>query len=121
MSWSLDHVQLAIPAGSEDLCRVFWVELLGMQELPKPGGLAGRGGLWLRRGSVELHLGVDPAFCPATKAHPCLVVPELDVLAETLKAAGHSPCWDSTIKGRHRFFVDDPVGNRLELLAAPAP
>lgn len=30
----LDHVQLAIPPGSEDLCRRFYVDLLGMEDRP---------------------------------------------------------------------------------------
>ena len=39
----LDHVQLAIPKGAEDLCRPFYVGLLGLKEVPKPAALAGRG------------------------------------------------------------------------------
>ncbi|MCD6072148.1 MAG: glyoxalase [Microvirga sp.] len=49
----LDHVQLAIPTGAEDLCRPFYAGLLGMREVTKPTALAGRGGLWLESGSVR--------------------------------------------------------------------
>ncbi|NDV02567.1 VOC family protein [Pseudoroseicyclus tamaricis] len=117
MSWRLDHVQLAMPAGGEDACRAFWVDVLGMTEVEKPAGLAGRGGLWLRKGAVELHLGVAEPFAPATKAHPCFAVPGLDTLAEALEAAGHTVRWDSEIAGRRRFFTDDPFGNRVEFMA----
>ena len=33
---SIDHVQLAMPRGSEDHARSFYGEVLGMAELPKP-------------------------------------------------------------------------------------
>ena len=45
MMMRLDHVQLAIPRGSEERCRQFYAALLGMKEVPKPAALAGRGGL----------------------------------------------------------------------------
>ena len=84
----LDHVQLAIPPGSEDRCRPFYVGLLGMTEVKKPDILAKRGGLWLRSGPVEIHLGVEADFRPARKAHPALRVSDLDGLAERLAGAG---------------------------------
>ncbi len=112
----LDHIQLAIPAGSEDQCRAFWAGLLGLGELPKPEGLAGRGGLWLQLGTQELHLGVEADFRPAQKAHPGFVVSDITGLAETLTSAGHPVRWDTAIAGRKRFFTQDPVGNRLEFI-----
>jgi catechol 2,3-dioxygenase-like lactoylglutathione lyase family enzyme len=42
---SLHHVQLAIPPGSEDACRAFYVDTLGMAELEKPAALSVRGGV----------------------------------------------------------------------------
>ena len=35
-SWvGIDHVQLAIPLGAEEVARAFWTGLLGFAELPK--------------------------------------------------------------------------------------
>ena len=115
---ALDHVQLAIPPGVEDRCRAFYVDLLGMSELPKPPVLAARGGLWLRSGPVILHLGVEQAFQPARKAHPAIVVADLDMLADRLTKAGYAQTWDDNIPGTRRFHVSDPLGNRLEFIAA---
>lgn len=39
---SIDHVQLAMPKGSENLARGFYRDMLGMKEIPKPEPLAGR-------------------------------------------------------------------------------
>jgi catechol 2,3-dioxygenase-like lactoylglutathione lyase family enzyme len=116
----LDHIQLAIPAGSEGACRAFFVDVLGMRELAKPPVLAKRGGLWLKAGTVEIHLGVDSQFRPAAKAHPGIAIVNIDALAARLAAAKHTVRWadPDEIPGRRRFFTDDPVGNRLEFLEA---
>ena len=112
----LDHVQLAIPESTEDLCRAFYVGLLGMKEAQKPPALAKRGGLWLEIGSVRIHLGVEEDFRPARKAHPAIAVADLDALAALLSEAGHEPAWDDAIPGVRRFYVQDPAGNRIEFM-----
>jgi hypothetical protein len=112
----LDHVLLSIPPGAEAICRPFYVGLLGMTEQPKPPNLARRGGLWLRDGAVEIHLGVEQDFRPARKAHPALRVNGLDDLAARMADAGHSVTWDNEVEDVRRFFVFDPVGNRIEFI-----
>ena len=119
--FSLHHVLLAIPAGSEDACRAFYVDLLGMTELTKPPALAARGGLWVRADDLELHLGVEADFRPARKAHPGIRVQQLDGLAEHLTTAGTAVSWDNEdFPGHRRFYADDPVGNRLEFIQRDA-
>ena len=113
----LHHVQLSIPAGSEDLCRAFWLGDLGFVELRKPPELAARGGLWVRTDALEVHLGVEADFRPATKAHPGILVGDLDALGTRLAERGHALTWDAAFPGMRRFYVADPVGNRLEFLA----
>jgi catechol 2,3-dioxygenase-like lactoylglutathione lyase family enzyme len=118
----VDHVQLAAPAGCEPAARRFFGELLGLDEVEKPPVLAARGGVWFRVGAQELHIGVASDFAPALKAHPALrtgSTAELESLAARLEAAGHAVAWadPAEIPGTQRLFVDDPWGNRLELLA----
>jgi hypothetical protein len=74
-----------------------------------------RGGLWFAAGGQELHIGVEEPFAPARKAHPGLVVDDLDVVRARLAAAGHDPADDTKIEGVRRLFVHDPFGNRLEV------
>ncbi len=114
----LDHVQLAIPRGAEDRCRAFYVDLLCMVDLPKPPVLAARGGLWLQSGPVVIHLGVEADFAPARKAHPAITVADIDALVGRLAAAGYAVTWDENIPNTRRFHVCDPLGNRLEFIAA---
>lgn len=116
---ALDHVQLAMPAGGVDRAEAFYAGLLGLVRQPKPDLLAARGGCWFSNGSVTLHLGADPEFRPARKAHPALVVEDLDSLVERLHAAGVAVRPDEDLPGVRRCYVDDPFGNRIELIDAP--
>lgn len=116
---ALDHVQVAMPAGEEAKARAFYIGVLGMSELKKPDSLARRGGAWFAGGdgaSVQIHLGVEADFRPARKAHPAVLVSDIDALAERITKAGHAVKWDDELEDTRRFFCDDPFGNRLEFI-----
>lgn len=112
----IHHVQLSCPAGSEDALRSFYGGVLGLEEIDKPPVLAARGGCWFRGFGIELHLGVEKDFSPARKAHPGLLVDDLDVWAERLAAAGYPVAFDDNFPGMRRFHTEDVHGNRLEFL-----
>jgi catechol 2,3-dioxygenase-like lactoylglutathione lyase family enzyme len=112
----IHHVQLAMPPAGEDLARKFYGGALGLLEVPKPPQLARRGGCWFERGDLRIHLGVDSEFRPARKAHPALLVDDLAALTVTLRSLGYAPQPDEPFDGHARVYVDDPFGNRIELL-----
>ena len=112
----LDHVQLAMPEGGEDEARRFYGDLLGLAEVPKPKNLAARGGCWFERGAARIHLGVEKNFQPARKAHPALLVDDLRALAASLNAAGFATRDGEPLEGYVRIDVNDPFGNRIELM-----
>ncbi len=112
----LHHVQLAMPPGEEQRAREFFVDVLGMTETAKPAVLAGRGGVWFAAGVLEIHLGVEAGFRPAVKAHPGILVDDLDEVARRVTAAGQDVTWDRDFPGFRRFYAHDPFGNRLEFL-----
>lgn len=119
----IDHVQIAAPAGCEAEARRFFGELLGLTELPKPAELAVRGGAWFQCGAQQIHVGVERDFRPAKKAHPALRLRDeraLRAMRERLSAAGFAVRDDDAVAEVARFFVDDPWGNRFELLATRA-
>ena len=115
---AIDHVQLAAPPGCEQQARQFYVELLGMTEIPKPPLLAARGGAWFASGEVQIHIGVEPDFRPARKAHPALRCHDYETLLSRLRAAGVEVNEVGDIPGVRRAHIFDPFGNRLELIAA---
>lgn len=111
------HVQLAAPPGCESAARAFFGGLLGLEEIEKPEPLRSRGGVWFRVGAQQLHVGVEPEFAPARKAHPAFAVPRYDELLGRLRAAGVEIREDDAIPGVRRCYVADPWGNRIELVA----
>jgi catechol 2,3-dioxygenase-like lactoylglutathione lyase family enzyme len=112
----IHHVQLACPPGTEAALRAFYSGVLGLDEIPKPPLLAGRGGCWFRGHGIELHLGVEEEFRPARKAHPGLLVTGLGEWAGRLRSAGSPVRYDDDFPGMRRFYTEDPHGNRLEFL-----
>ncbi len=114
----LDHVQLAMPRGGEPAAEAFYAGLLGLTRLPKPEPQASRGGCWFASGSVALHLGVEDDFRPARKAHPALLVQNLAELISALAQAAITTTPNANLPPGEGWYVDDPFGNRLELIDA---
>ena len=115
-----DHVQLAMPAGKEDLARSFYAGVLGMTEIPKPPERSKRGGVWFASDNVALHLGVDPDFRAAEKAHPALLCNDFAGLLTRLRDAGIDLLIESAPGGIDHGYVHDPFGNRIELIGHPS-
>ena len=114
---SIDHVQIAMPAGGEEKARAFYASLLGFTEIPKPPDLAKRGGAWFQSGNVQLHLGVENDFHPARKAHPAFIVDDLDAWVEKVQLAGYTTDTSQPpLDGYKRAHIFDPFGNRIELM-----
>lgn len=81
----IDHVQLAIPVGAEDVARAFYEGVLGLAEVAKP----------------------------PRKAHPALLITGL---REFIEAADIEAHWSDEHVGSVRCHIDDPFGNRIELI-----
>ena len=114
---AIDHVQLAMPAGQEETARKFYADLLGMREIPKPAVLLKRGGCWFESGPVQVHLGVEIDFRPAKKAHPALKCTDYEGLVAKLRSAGVTVTEPDDIPGVRRCHMNDPFGNRIELIS----
>lgn len=113
---SLHHVQLAMPPNGEEKARAFYVDALGFEEVEKPAILKGRGGVWFTCAGVDLHLGVEDPFIPAKKAHPAFGVASLDEAVRHLQGRKIAYRRDVDLPTIRRVYIDDPFGNRIELL-----
>jgi catechol 2,3-dioxygenase-like lactoylglutathione lyase family enzyme len=113
---AIDHVQLAMPAGGEDLAEKFYSDILGFTLMEKPLHLRSRGGCWFAFDCVQVHLGVDPDFTPARKAHPAFLVSSLRALKRRLEEANVGIVLDTPLDGYDRCYASDPFGNRLEFM-----
>lgn len=112
----IDHVQLAAPRGCEEEARAFYAGLLGMDEIPKPESLRGRGGVWFQCGRHQVHIGVQDDFVAARKAHPAFGMERIVDLRAHLQAHAVEIAEDAAIEGVERFHIRDPFGNRLEFV-----
>jgi len=115
--YAIDHILITMPAGKEERARRFYSQVLGLNEVPKPPALAKQGGVWFKKETVKLHLGVDPNFKPARKAHPALLVKDLNSLLARCQEAGYQvDTSQPPLDGYLRGHVSDPFGNRIELM-----
>lgn len=111
----LSHVNVTMPAGSEDSARSFYGKLLGLPEIPKPESLRARGGVWFDAGGLDIHVSVEENRTgPDARRHLGLETADVEGLRVRLEKAGVK-----TEDGRpapwKRFFVNDPFGNRIEI------
>lgn len=107
-----------MPRGEEALARLFYTGLLGLREVSKPKELRPRGGCWFIGNGVSIHLGAVRHFRAATRAHPALVVEDLETARRRLVAAGLSTDEDDSGLAARRMYIADPFGNRIELVDA---
>lgn len=113
-------VWLAIPPGGEEAYHSFYMDVLGMAKVDKPP-MRSTGGLWIRAGRVELHPGVEEDLRPARKAHPGILVQDLDEGARRPQERGLEASWDERLSGYRRFYAHDPIENRPGFLAPVTP
>ena len=93
-----------MPRGGEERAREFYIEALGMSEIPKPPELRSRGGAWFQSGGVALHLpalrcGGYDALLQRLRSHDVEIEPD-----------------ERLIEGCRHCYIADPFGNRIELV-----
>ena len=119
---SLHHVQISIPIGAEDVAREFYCGTLGMNEIPKPASLAGRGGFWAELDGFQIHFGVEDGIDRArSKAHLAYLVDDLAECRRRLAEKGIDVKDGIEIPRFSRFEFRDPFGNRVEFLERVDP
>jgi catechol 2,3-dioxygenase-like lactoylglutathione lyase family enzyme len=116
------YSHVAISVTDLDAARDFYCDVLGFEELPRPD--FGFPGLWLRVGSLQLHLGVaeEPPSPGPGFPHFALYVPseQFDATIDAVRAAGVKMLGEPSTRVDfgttvHAAFITDPSGNVIEL------
>jgi catechol 2,3-dioxygenase-like lactoylglutathione lyase family enzyme len=117
MILGIHHVQITVPKGAEAQARAFYCGVLDLPEVEKPDSLKGRGGLWVKVGDRDIHIGTeDGVDRNATKVHIAYEVPDVSAWRDRMMAAGIEPLDSVPIEGFDRFEARDPFGNRVEFI-----
>ena len=110
---SINHVQLAFPAGAEGQIRNFYTRLLGLPEVHQPVGSTLRFAAGTQRIDLVPTEGWQAA--PAV-SHLAFEVEDLPALRGRLLQAELALVENRALPGYLRFYVKDPAGNQLEFL-----
>lgn len=106
------HVSLNVTDLDQSLR--FWVDVVGLEPLPRPD--FDFGGAWLAAGAQQLHLLAIGRVPPDGGQHFAVGVDDLDAAIAELRSAGVRVSDPSALPtGARQAFCHDPDGNRLEL------
>ncbi|MBD1843437.1 VOC family protein [Cyanobacteria bacterium FACHB-63] len=116
---TINHIQITSPPDVEEEMRFFYNDVLGLPEFPKPEVLQPNGGAWYQLGEIQLHISTEKdARNYASKRHICFQVRDLSAFQQHLAAHQISIIPDGQpIEGYDRFYLRDPGGNRIEIIA----
>lgn len=110
---AINHVQLAFPAGAEDVIRRFYTGLLGLPEVRLQAGAT----LRFAAGSQRIDLVPTEHWQPVPAvSHLALEVQNLPSLRHRLLQAEVALDEARALPGYLRFYAKDPAGNQLEFL-----
>ena len=111
----LQHVSISRQIHRDEMTRLFYSDLLGLDEIPVPSTLQHLNLLWFQLDSeTELHIFVETDIDSNSNRHFCLVVDDIDLIRTKLEESKYT-VWDvEEIHGRPRFFVRDPSNNIIE-------
>ena len=127
---SIDHITLVV--NDLEASRKFYVDLLGMQDVPRPD--FSFKGAWFQAGNTLIHLileheqsgsaGNSAKQLRSTRAHHfAFRLPDAQAAWETLQTSGVA--LDVISEPKHRpdgavqFFIADPDGHRVEITSEP--
>jgi catechol 2,3-dioxygenase-like lactoylglutathione lyase family enzyme len=112
----VNHVQVNVTAAELPVAREFYLNFLGLNEIPRPPVFKSAG-FWFHAGDREMHIGVEEDVDKrATRAHVAYEVTGLADWRRKIEAA-RLPIKDQPkIPGYDRFHFRDPFGNNIELI-----
>jgi catechol 2,3-dioxygenase-like lactoylglutathione lyase family enzyme len=119
MITTINHVQVSVPPGSADEVRRFYGQILGLAEIPLPPAMTTRNLIWFLAGDTPLHVAFEDGINRiATRAHIAYEVSDIADWRQRLADHGIELFEQPLIEGYDRFHINDPFGNRIEIIGA---
>lgn len=113
----IHHVAVEVRYDDVDACVAFW-SLLGFEEVRPPETLRHRA-RWVEHAGTQVHLlWTDEPVVPDS-GHVAVVAHDYAAVQGALRDAGFAVEERTQHWGQPRFVVVDPVGHRVEVMAAP--
>jgi catechol 2,3-dioxygenase-like lactoylglutathione lyase family enzyme len=110
------HAQVNVAPDELRKARAFYLDFMGMKEIPRPP-IFRSDGFWFHAGGFETHIGVEENVDRrATRAHLAYEVEGLSAWREKIQQAGLPIKEQPRIPGYDRFHFRDPFGNNIELI-----
>ncbi len=107
----IHHVSINVSNVDEAVS--FYVDLLGMEKLPRPD--LGFPGAWLKSVDQEVHLLGIESTAPPKEQHFAFAVEDINQVTEAVSKAGFKCSRPSEIAGVClQSFTHDPSGNMVE-------
>ena len=110
----IDHIHICVAPERLEEARVFYTDVIGLENIYRPDHLFTSAGYWFNIGDAQLHIGVEPLL-PQSIRHTAFEVADVDAALEYLQNKVEI-LPEPVIPGRSRFAFHDPFGNRIELL-----
>ena len=110
----LHHAHICCPPGGEAQARTFYVDQLGLNELPRPAHL-GVGWWYALPDGGQVHLSTETDVGAHPRRHFALRVDDVAGMRRALEAQGVRSEDAVEIPNVSRCYVFDPFGNKIEL------
>ncbi len=111
--YKIDHVSVLI--ADEERGRRFYRDVLGLREIPKPKTFDFVV-VWFDLGDQHLHLLRKDKPDPPSPRHFALRVSDVPAARDYFRGLGIPTQETTPIPGADRFFIQDPDGNRIEII-----
>ena len=116
MILGVNHVQVNVPTADLERARDFYVNFMGMREIPRPETFTSSG-IWLNAGMFEIHIGLEDGVDRSrTRAHVAYQVSDVRAWRAKVDEAGFATKEQPLIPGYDRFQFRDPFGNMIEIM-----
>lgn len=114
----IDHCSVLITDVARS--RRFYSEILGLTEINSPRTFDFVV-VWYQLGDTQLHLLLKPEADSISPRHFALRVPDAQAARAHFARHGIATRETTPIPGADRFFIDDPDGNRIEIIQWQRP